>query len=84
MTRKLLFLFLSLGLFVSQAQITTSSIRGTVVDDTGGGMPGATVVAVHTPTGTQYGAITLSNGKFNIPNLRVGGRIFCGDAIVGG
>lgn len=58
---------------MSQAQVTTSSIRGTVLDDTGGGVPGATIIAVHNPTGTQYGTSTLASGKFNLANLRVGG-----------
>ncbi len=62
-------LFLALGVF---AQVTTSEIKGYVYDDNGP-VAGATVVAIHEPSGTQAGAITLANGNFTIPNLRVGG-----------
>ena len=52
---------------------TTSAMNGIVTDKTGEGLPGATVIAVHTPTNTQYVAPTNSEGRFNIQNMRVGG-----------
>ncbi len=55
------------------AQVTTSNISGTVVDDQNQALLGANVVAVHTPTGTKYGAITNEDGLFKMLNLRVGG-----------
>ncbi|WP_420322861.1 TonB-dependent receptor [Flagellimonas sp.] len=55
------------------AQVTTSNIRGAVVDDQQVPLLGANVVAVHTPTGTRYGAITNEEGRYNLLNLRVGG-----------
>ncbi len=55
------------------SQVTTSNIRGTVVDDQGEPLLGANVLALHTPTGTRYGAITNDKGRFNLLNLRVGG-----------
>ncbi|WP_405210634.1 carboxypeptidase regulatory-like domain-containing protein [Dokdonia sp. Asnod2-E02] len=54
------------------AQTTTSAISG-VVNAGEQTLPGANVVAVHTPTGTTYGAITNFDGRFNLFNLRVGG-----------
>jgi Carboxypeptidase regulatory-like domain len=53
--------------------ITTSAISGVITDKAGSGLPGATVIAVHTPTGTQYVAPTNSEGRFNLQNMRVGG-----------
>lgn len=52
---------------------TTSAVAGTVVDEKGEGLPGATVIAVHEPTGSRYGASTRADGRYNIVNMRVGG-----------
>ncbi len=53
--------------------VTTASIRGVVTDSKGNELLGATVSVKHNPTGTEYGTITLGNGGYNLPNLRVGG-----------
>lgn len=53
-------------------QETTSQILGTVTDGNTG-LAGATVVALHTPTGTKYTTTTRKDGRYNLPNLRVGG-----------
>ncbi|WP_258048992.1 TonB-dependent receptor [Hymenobacter sp. NBH84] len=52
---------------------TVAAMNGTITDQTGSGLPGATIIAVHTPTNTQYVAPTNSDGRFNIQNMRVGG-----------
>ena len=72
---KKLFL-LMLSIFVccaANAQVTTSGMNGTVVDQNGQPLVGATVIAVHTPSGTQYGAVTDKNGNYNLQGLRTGG-----------
>jgi Carboxypeptidase regulatory-like domain/TonB-dependent Receptor Plug Domain len=53
--------------------ITTSGINGVVKDEKGEPLPGATVIARHTPTGTEYGMATNPQGRFYFPNVRVGG-----------
>ena len=52
--------------------VTTGSLVGVVTDAQGGVLPGATVTAVHTPTGTAYEAVTDAEGRFVILNTRVG------------
>jgi len=72
---KLKFLLtLVLGVFFSAAfsQETTSEIQGTVTDGSNG-LGNATIVAVHLPTGTKYSTTSRKDGRYNLPNLRVGG-----------
>ena len=55
------------------AQVTTSSLSGTVLDKHGEGIPGAVVVALHEPSGTQYNAVVNIDGRFFINGMRSGG-----------
>ncbi|HEU5255582.1 MAG TPA: TonB-dependent receptor [Vicinamibacterales bacterium] len=72
-------LVLVCGLFVwsipdtSAQGVTTASITGVVRDAQGGLVPGATVVAVHQPSGTSYEGVSQGDGRFFIPGMRVGG-----------
>lgn len=52
---------------------TTGTITGVVMDAQKGVLPGATVTAVHTPTGTTYEAVTQGDGHFTMNAVRVGG-----------
>ncbi len=55
------------------AQVTTAGIGGLVTDDAGRPLIGATVHAVHTPSGTEYGAAVNHEGRYNIRGMRTGG-----------
>jgi len=70
----LLFILFNIGALGAFAQgVTTSSINGKVIDDANEPLSGANVVAVHTPSGTTYGAISDFDGFFRIVNMRTGG-----------
>ncbi len=75
--KKRSFLFLAMLMLFSvtlfSQGVTTSSLSGKVTDDNGQGVLLATVLAVHMPSGTQYGTFTSENGQFNIRNMKVGG-----------
>lgn len=58
--------------FTSQAQITTSSMNG-YVSDGKDSLPGATVIAVHVPSGTRYSTITNNRGYYQLQGMRTGG-----------
>ena len=53
--------------------VTTAAIQGIVTDQNDQPLPSASILAVHLPSGTQYGTTTRSNGTYNFTGLRVGG-----------
>ncbi|MCR5678743.1 MAG: TonB-dependent receptor [Prevotella sp.] len=58
----------------AMAQITTSSMAGKVTEQsTSDAIIGATIIAVHEPSGTRYTAISNTNGRFSIQGMRPGG-----------
>lgn len=77
MKTKLHVLLLLLGLTLSRTLVaqgvTTASMDGTVRDNSNNPLPGANIIAIHMPSGSQYGTISNNDGFFNIQNMRTGG-----------
>jgi hypothetical protein len=82
MSRTALFRFLALVVVcvlgwpsarASAQGVTTGAISGVVKDAQGAVIPGATVLAVHQPSGSTYEAVTQADGRFVMPGMRVGG-----------
>lgn len=55
------------------AQVTTSAVSGKVTAETGEAVVGATIVALHQPSGTRYSGTTNKDGRFTIQGMRTGG-----------
>ena len=53
--------------------VTTSSMLGTVTDQSGEALIGVNVLATHIPSGTTYGTVTDIDGRYKFNNMRVGG-----------
>ena len=58
---------------VASAQVTTSAINGSVVDEKNEPVIGATITAVHNPSGSRYRAVTNKDGRYTIQGMRTGG-----------
>ncbi len=71
--RILLSLLAFAAVAVLHAQVTTSSITGTVTDAKGEPLAGATITAIHQPSGTKYVTVSKNGGVFNLPGCRPGG-----------
>jgi hypothetical protein len=72
-SRLLLLLALLFFGFTAFSQVTNASITGAVNDDKGEDLVGVTVTAKHEPSGTLYGTTTRADGRFTLPNVRIGG-----------
>ena len=72
MKRLLLCFALLLAAVATNAQVTTSSINGKVTAKKEN-LVGATIIALHSPSGTEYGTTSNSEGLFTISGMRVGG-----------
>ena len=76
MVRRVKFLALVAMFFVAlsvHAQVTTSALSGVVTDENQQAMIGATITALHEPSGTKYNAVTNMDGRYTIQGMRPGG-----------
>ncbi|RYY60337.1 MAG: TonB-dependent receptor [Chitinophagaceae bacterium] len=55
------------------AQVTNSSLTGSVRDSSNSPLAGASITATHVPSGTVYQTIANKDGFYTIPAMRVGG-----------
>jgi len=53
--------------------VTTGALQGRVISAQGQPVAGASIIAIHAPSGTTYEATTREDGRFSIPGMRVGG-----------
>ncbi|MEO0625881.1 MAG: TonB-dependent receptor, partial [Bacteroidota bacterium] len=64
----------ALPILVAAQGVTTASMSGQITDaGTGEGLIGATIQAVHEPSGSVFGNVGDTEGYFRISNMRVGG-----------
>lgn len=68
--------------FGATAQETTSEIQGTVLSGKTA-IVGATIVAIHQPTGTKYTTSSRQDGRYNLANLKIGGPYTISASFVG-
>ena len=73
MKKIITFLLLLSSFYSVIGQTTTSSIRGIIKSSTSETLPGATIKAIHSPSGSKYSALANADGRFNILNMRIGG-----------
>ena len=68
----------------ASAQVTTGSLAGKVHNARQEAVAGASVIAIHLPSGTSYESTTRADGRFQINNVRVGGPYSVTVAYTGG
>ncbi|SFC78443.1 Carboxypeptidase regulatory-like domain-containing protein [Parapedobacter composti] len=78
-----LFSLLILYSFFAFSQETGGALTGQVVDQAGSPVQGATITAIHTPSGTRYAVSTGADGRYRLDNLRIGGPYEVTASLVG-
>jgi hypothetical protein len=78
----MLVVMLILFSIIAKSQETTSEISGTILEGNSP-LPNVIVTAVHVPTGTKYMTTTRSDGRYNLPNLKIGGPYTLTTSFVG-
>jgi hypothetical protein len=72
--KKLVQLFLAVCFpALLMSQVTNSSITGTIKGVKNEMLEGATVTAIHQPSGTKYVTVSKKGGVFTLPGMRTGG-----------
>jgi Carboxypeptidase regulatory-like domain len=59
--------------FLVKAQVTTSNISGVITSSGKNALTGATITAIHLPTGTKYVSVSRAGGRYDINNMNPGG-----------
>lgn len=67
-----LLIVVCISVLTAKAQETTSDIQGTITSENGQ-LSGAVITALHLPSGTKYVTTSRKDGRYNLPNLKVGG-----------
>lgn len=80
--RVMLVVLLVLFSIMAKSQETTSEISGTILEGNSP-LPNVIVTAVHVPTGTKYMTTTRGDGRYNLPNLKIGGPYTLTTSFVG-
>ena len=73
LTRVTISLCIIMFCFYANAQVTTATMSGTILNAENKPLSGATVKIVYAEAGINKTTLTQSNGTFVVPNLRVGG-----------
>jgi hypothetical protein len=69
----LLVAFVALPSILHAQGVTTSTMNGFILDESGAPVGQARIEATHVPSGTKYAAIARQSGAYTSPNMRVGG-----------
>jgi hypothetical protein len=73
MKKILILMCVFIGFQAINAQTTTSNIKGTIKNSSNEILSEASILAVHTPTGTRYSTVSNSDGRFSMLNMKIGG-----------
>jgi hypothetical protein len=66
-------LFVAALLMHVTAQVTTATLSGIVKDPKSAPLAGASILVEYSDAGVRFNLITKADGRFTVPNLRVGG-----------
>ncbi len=80
----LAFCAVSLPAGLAAQGVTTGGIGGVVTGAQNQPVAGASIIAIHEPSGTSYEATTRADGRYSIPAMRVGGPYTIQVVYVGG